>query len=258
MDYRRRYLRRLANQSQRNPKEELLNDNKTEEKVIPTKVEEKSDNRNAYLQNLLVKNNNTQSSSTINLSSVNDSLPSFKSNIRDILATEENKQRAIKYVIHKRNEEKFRGKSPLTTDNNEQEESNPALAGKYYRNTRNINTNLNNTSEKKQPEVNNNQNQNNSDSKYAYPHYYTRRNRNYGNLPKDSQENQIESNNKDNKYEIINNAFSRKRFQVSASATNIINPNNNEAKDGGININNSVYIRRDGKNNLKANENTTS
>ena len=90
MDYRRRYLRRLANQSQGNPKEELLNENKTEEKV-----EEKPGNQNIYLQKLLVKNTNTQSSSTINLSSVNDNLPSFASNIRDILSTEEKMPQAM-------------------------------------------------------------------------------------------------------------------------------------------------------------------
>ncbi len=246
MDYRRRYLRRLANQSQGNPKEELLNENKTEEKV-----EEKPGNQNIYLQKLLVKNTNTQSSSTINLSSVNDNLPSFASNIRDILSTEENKQRAIKYVIHKRNEEKYGTTSPFNVEKNEQEESNPALASKYYKNSRNIN--INNTNEKKQTEINNNQT--NSDSKYSYPHYYARRFRNYENLPQDNQENKNENN---NKTEIINNAFSRKRFQVSSSATNIVNSNdtnNNNGKEGGNNITTSVYLRRNKRNNINSNDN---
>ena len=52
-----------------------------------------------------MKNVDGQNNS-LNLTTVNDNLTSsFTTNIRDILATEENKQRVIKYVIQKRSEE---------------------------------------------------------------------------------------------------------------------------------------------------------
>ena len=60
----------------------------------------------------------------ITLSSVNESLPSFTTNIRDILSKEENKKKAIKYLIQKRNEQKYASTSSLPIDN-VQEESNP-------------------------------------------------------------------------------------------------------------------------------------
>ena len=179
MDYRRRYQRRLQNQSQANQKIESVNENKEDEKLTQDKNGEKSNVQNVYLQKLLVKNVAGQNNS-LNLTSVNDNLPSsFTTNIRDILATEENKQRAIKYVIQKRNEEKYGTRGPITTDNN-QEESNPVLSNKYYKYSRNINLKTDN--DNKNIDINNNQgNQTNVDSKYSYSNYYTRRNRNYTN-----------------------------------------------------------------------------
>ena len=50
--------------------------------------------------------NVTGQNNSLNLTTVNDNLTSsFTTNIRDILVIEEKKQRAIKYVIQKRNEE---------------------------------------------------------------------------------------------------------------------------------------------------------
>ena len=77
MDYRRRYLRRLANQSQLN---------QDEEKTVPEKKGENRNMQNVYLQKLLEKSN-SPSGSTINSYSV-----------KDIFSTEDNRQKQIKYV----------------------------------------------------------------------------------------------------------------------------------------------------------------
>ena len=195
--------------------------------------------------------NVTGQNNSLNLTSVNDNLPSsFTTNIRDILATEENKQRAIKYVIQKRNEEKYGTRGPITTDNN-QEESNPVLSNKYYKYSRNINLKTDN--DNKNIDINNNQgNQTNVDSKYSYSNYYTRRNRNNANLPDNN--NNLETNNENINNKIENNNRSsnaRKKFQVSASATNIIYPTNNLGRVE--NNNNSIYFRR----NRRLNANNT-
>ena len=129
LDYRRRYFRRIG-ENQNQP-------NQVEEKVTIEKIEEKPKMQNVYLHRLLEKTKEVPKNS-INLSSVNESLPSFSTNIREILSTEENKQRAIKYVIHKRNEEKFGTRSPVI-NKNEQEESNPALLNRYYQNAKALN-----------------------------------------------------------------------------------------------------------------------
>ena len=157
----------------------ISDENKELEKITPDKNEEKSNIQNIYFQKLLAKNVDGQNNS-LNLTTVNDNLTSsFITNIRDILAIEENKQRAIKYVIQKRNEEKYETRGPITTDNN-QEESNPVLSNKYYKYSRNIN--IKTDSDNKNIDINNNQgNQTNVDSKYSYSNYYTRRNRNYTN-----------------------------------------------------------------------------
>ena len=186
--------------------------------------------------------NVTGQNNSLNLTTVNDNLTSsFITNIRDILAIEENKQRAIKYVIQKRNEEKYETRGPITTDNN-QEESNPVLSNKYYKYSRNIN--IKTDSDNKNIDINNNQgNQTNVDSKYSYSNYYTRRNRNYTNQSDNNNnlENNIENIN--NKIENNNRSFiDRKKFQVSASVTNNIYPTNNLEREE--NNNNSVYFRR--------------
>ena len=129
MEYRRRYYRRFANQNQEEKPQNNLDQNQKEEKIEPPKNEAKVNEQNGYLQKLLQKTNNVQNPQTISLNTVQESLPSFKNNIHDILSTDENKQRAIKYVIHKRNEGK-KGKLQINTEN-EQEESNPVLANRY-------------------------------------------------------------------------------------------------------------------------------
>ena len=146
MDYRRRYLRRLAERNKLKMNEEQANTNKVEEKPITENVDEKNNN-NLYLQKLLVKNSNPLSSS-INLSSVNESLPSFTTNMTDILTKEENKQKAIKYLIQKRSEQKYSSYNSMPIDN-EKEESNPVLSNKYsqysqYSRSININSNIEN------------------------------------------------------------------------------------------------------------------
>ena len=135
MDYRRKYLKKLAG-NQNEPSQ-------TEEKEIIKKKEEKPSEKNVYLHKLLEKTKEVPKGSQINITSVNESLPFFSSNIREILASEENKQRAIKYVIHKRYGEKATLRSPIPTQSNEdQEESNPALSNRYYKNAKNLNLNL--------------------------------------------------------------------------------------------------------------------
>ena len=126
MEYRRRYFRRFGNQNQEEKSQPNLAQNQKEEKIEPAINDKKINTQNVYLQKLLQKTNNVRDSSNIAITSVNDNLPSFKNNIHDILSTDENKQRAIKYVIQKRNEGK-RVKLQINTDN-AQEESNPVLA----------------------------------------------------------------------------------------------------------------------------------
>ena len=245
MDYRRRYLRRLANQSQQN---------QVEEKTAPEKVEEKQTVQNVYLQRLLEKKGPTTGTTTINITSVNESIPSFKTNIRDIFSTEENKQRAIKYVI-RRNEEKYGQRSPISVNNNE-EESNPVLSNKYYKNSRYSTNNKNDasTNEFNQEDTNKNY----TESK-GY-HYYTRRNRNYGNTSDTNNNNQDNKNDNFKKEETSSTTFVRKRFQISVSTTNI-NQNNNKEKEeentnNNTNNNNSVYRRRNRQNNVITHNNS--
>ena len=95
MDYRRRYLRRLANQSQLN---------QDEEKTVPEKKGENRNMQNVYLQKLLEKSN-SPSGSTINSYSV-----------KDIFSTEDNRQKQIKYVMKR--EDRYGQRSPLNTNNN--------------------------------------------------------------------------------------------------------------------------------------------
>ena len=98
MDYRRKYLRL---------KEKENKTSKTEKKIVAIEKEEKPKNDNVYLQKFLQNTDKTPKAGAINLTSYNENLPSFRISIRDILSTEENKQKAINYVIQKRNEEKY-------------------------------------------------------------------------------------------------------------------------------------------------------
>ena len=146
MEYRRRYFRRFGNQNQEEKSQPNISKNQKEEILEPPKNDKKINTQNVYLQKLLQKNN-VQNSSNIAITSVNDNLPSFKNNIHDILSTDENKQRAIKYVIQKRNEGK-KPKLQINTDN-DQEESNPVLANRYthYQNRNNLNKNNSNVTQ---------------------------------------------------------------------------------------------------------------
>ena len=219
MEYRRRYYRRFANQNQEEKPQNNLDQNQKEEKIEPPKNEAKVNEQNGYLQKLLQKTNNVQNPQTISLNTVQESLPSFKNNIHDILSTDENKQRAIKYVIHKRNEGK-KGKLQINTEN-EQEESNPVLANRYshYRGrnfinnnnqkgeifNKNTNVNLNNKNEKEKEEMR-------QEIKTNFLHHYVQRT-NPMNANKD-QKGQVENNNENN--------YRGRKIQVSISSNNIL------------------------------------
>ena len=130
MDYRRRYLRRLANQNQENVNEENASAKKNEVKNnVPEKIEEKANTKNIYLQKLLGKNSNSPTTSSNNISKPNENVAPYSSNIRDNFATEGNRQKTVKYVFHKRIDDK-------SGIDNIKEESNPQ-SSKYnnYRNT---------------------------------------------------------------------------------------------------------------------------
>jgi len=191
MDYRRRYLRRLANQSQLN---------QDEEKTVPEKKGENRNMQNVYLQKLLEKSN-SPSGSTINSYSV-----------KDIFSTEDNRQKQIKYVMKR--EDKYGQRSPLNTNNN-QEETNT----KSYKNIRYTHNGVS-QNELNQDEKNNNIIYKTNTESRLYPHY-TRRIKDNENTPynNNNQDNQNENNDKKEE----NTGFLRKRFQVSASTTNLSN-----------------------------------
>ena len=125
------------------------------EKRIDDKEEKKKIN-NSYLQRLLQNKNKSPKSKVINLTSYNENLPSFKISIRDILSTEENKQKAINYVIQKRNEEKYGIKSQFQRNNviNNKEEN------KFQSNRHNNNYNSNSNMLNKNKTFYNNSNSN--------------------------------------------------------------------------------------------------
>ena len=164
MELRKRYLRRLEEKNRNKMDEEEVNTDKVEDKQFPEKVEKSINKPNLYLQKLLAQNSNTLNTS-ITLSSVNESLPSFTTNIRDILSKEENKKKAIKYLIQKRNEQKYSSNNSLPVDS-EQEESNPALSNKYYQYLKNVNINENNKFDIHKNDV---------DSNYSYPQNYDKK-----------------------------------------------------------------------------------
>ena len=186
MDYRRRYLRRLANQNQVN---------QDEEKIVPEKKEENKNIQNVYLQKLLEKSN-SPSGSTINSNSV-----------KDIFSTEDNRQKQIKYVMKR--EDKYGQRSPLNTNNN-QEETNT----KSYKNIRYAHNEVN------QDEKNNNIIYKTNTESRLYPHYPRRIKDNEN--THDNNNNQDFQNEENNKKE-ENTGFLRKRFQVSSSSTNLNN-----------------------------------
>ena len=242
MDYRRRYLKKLANKSRDNQNEEIINVNKLEEKNSPSKAEEKPNIKNIYLQKLLVRTGNSPSSSLKSIPSVTSGLSTFATNYKEVIPSEENKQKIIKYAIHKRTDENFGTRSP-SNNLKLQEESSPSFSNKYFKNSRNT------TTEKNNPYYNSNQT--NGDSKNSYPQFYIRKNKNYSNFQEENN-NQENKNEDNNKKEYNYNTYIKKRFQVSSSATNITN--NNDHKDE---VNNrSLYFRRYKLNNAKVFDNT--
>ena len=240
MDYRRRYLRKLANQSQDNKNEEKINVNKIEEKNNQEKNEEKQNIQNIYLQKLLVKNSNSPNSSSSKIPTVNTMLSPFSNHLKDIISTEENKQKSVKYLIQKR-EEKYGNRSPMSKQSYQEETTS------LYKNSK-----RNSINKFDNQDDNDNNEQENKDNKYTYP-FYVKKNKNFTNFQEDInnfQDNKNDNNNtKENNYS--SNTYFKKRFQVSASATNIAS--NNDDKD---NNNGSLYFRKSRQNNLKNNENS--
>ena len=234
MDYRRRYVRRFGAGSQNQPTQ-------IEEKIIIEKTEEKPRFQNVYMQRIIEKTKETPKTTAINISSVNENIPSFKTNIRDILSTDENKQKAINYVIHKRNEEKYGARSPIAKK--DEEESNPVFSNRYFRNSRNINDRGNVTTTRIEiKEVTTSTNE--DTTKPLYSHYYSRRNKHFTS----SENNPQNSNQNDNntKKEQASTPFIRRRFQASSSTKNMNNDQNssNVVENKEKNTNNSVYHRK--------------
>ena len=225
MEYRRKYFRRFGNQNQDEKSQSNISKNQKEEKVEPPINDKKINTQNVYLQKLLQKTNNVQNSSNIAITSVNDNLPSFKNNIHDILSTDENKQRAIKYVIQKRNEGK-KTKLQINTEN-DQEESNPVLANRYshYQNKTNLNKNNSNVGEvyNKYTNVNTNYNlkkeEMQQESKPTFSHYYARRTKQPSNTNKEQEikQNKNIPENNDN-----NNRYRGRKIQISVSTNNML------------------------------------
>ena len=235
MEYRRRYLRRFGNQNQDDKDKEASQNNKDtnklEEKVDAPKNEQKVNNQNVYLQKLLQKSNNVQNSPSISITTVKDSLPSFRNSIHDILSTDENKQRAIKYVMQKRNDFK-KNKLQINTEN-EQEESNPVLANRYTNYQNRINSNNSNNIElnyNKNVNINSRQSkkENQQDIKPNFSHYYARRTKTSDiNINNDMEQiNKKESNNINNNTNINNNNkidYSKgRKIQISVSTNNML------------------------------------
>ena len=129
MDCRKKFLK-LHDKNNKNSRKE--------KNIITLDKEEKSknDNKNdnSYIHKMLQNSNKTPKAGAISLSSYNESyLPSFKISIRDILSTEDNKQKAINYVIQKRNEEKYGKKNVI---NNKDE--NNSINKNNYNNLKNL------------------------------------------------------------------------------------------------------------------------
>ena len=198
------------------------------------------------MQKLLVRTGNSPTSSLKSVPSVGSGLSSLNTNYKDVISTDENKQKTIKYVIHRKNDENFGSRSP-SNNLKLQEESSPSFSQNYLKNSRNT------TIEKNNPDYNSNKT--NGDAKNAYPKFYIRKNKNYSNFQEENNNNQENKNEDNNKKENIYNAYFKKRFQVSASATNI--STNNDCKEDSNN-NRSNYFRRYRLNNSKTNDYTTS
>ena len=222
MDYRRRYLRKLANQSHDNQNEENVNNNKNELKNVQEKEEDKSNSKSIYLQKLLVKNNNSPSTSSLNFTRANENSTPYSKNIKETFSTEDNKPKGRKYSFLKKTEEKYATEII-------KEESNPPQSKYNYNRFTNVNSKI-------ESELDNNKT--NNDSKNTFQ-YYLRRNKNNQQEEDNNQDKNNDVNNNDQ-----NNMSLKKRFQVSASATNIIINNGKPVYKEEANSNNSNFYRR--------------
>ena len=239
--------------------------------------EEKKKNINSYLQRLLQNKNKSPKLNVINLTSYNENLPSFKISIRDILSTEENKQKAINYVIQKRNEEKYGIKNQFQRNNviNNKEEnklqsnrlnnynsnSNMLNKNKTFYNNSNSNTifliltknnnglitnrtnnylQIQNQSESNESSV--------TDKTPTYSYYYPRRNRQ--NVPQKENINNFEDiynlpNNHTNNILNKNGNLNKPNFNTKNKTANL-SPYTNRSNfdkynDNIINANNNIY-----------------
>ena len=202
--------------------------------------------------NILEKTKEVPKSNQISITSVNESLPYFSSNIREILASEENKQRAIKYVIHKRYGDKATLRSPIPTQSNEdQEESNPALSNRYYKNAKNLNLNLRGNATNENSRYDIKENNYNTDFKPINPY---QRNKVFQNQENSiNQENIIHYQNYPKRPE-LQNPYVKRRMQVSSSTNRLgNNPNYGPENQNYNNYQNMVYNKKVRQFNLSTN-----
>ena len=244
MDYRRKYLKKLAG-SQNEPSQ-------TEEKEVINKKEEKPLEKSVYLHKLLEKTKEVPKGNQINISSVNESLPFFSSNIREILASEENKQRAIQYVIHKRYGDKTALRSPIPTESNEdQEESNPALSTRYFKNAKNLNLNLRGNATNENSRYGIKENNYNTDFKPFNPFQRNKLLQNQENNM--NQENIIHYQNYPKRPE-LKNPYVKRRMPVSSSTNRLSNNLNYDPENQNYNnYNNMAYNKKVRQFNLSTN-----
>ena len=217
MDNRRKYLLELTNKSHN---EEESNINKTQDEIDPAKTEKRINTKHLYLERLL-SNNSSSPTNSMKFSPVTESLPSFTNSLREILSSSYNKQKAIKYLIKKRNQEKRGLRSPMTDI--EQEESNPVLSNKKY-----MHTDFNNG------------NKTICVSKNAYLNHIVKKNKTINNL----KDNKTKSNDKFDKTRI----FIKKKFCLCPKDYNI--NSNKEGKEDNI-FYNTFYVKKNWHTNKK-------
>jgi len=262
MDFRKKY-----NKTKEKEIKNSQNNNKKDTK------DDKAKNNNSYLKKLLEKNEKVPRTTTINLTSYKDNLPSFRINIRDILSTEENKQKAMNYVIKKRNEEKFGSKKQIQNNNvalYKKEESLNSRYSNYNSNSKILNKNntlynSNSTSKflvksntefsgTKNTIKNQKHNESNessiTDKHPTYTYYYPRKNKPHissiftnNNINNDCYKRNTEGGKSNKTHNYINNKSSNKDIGLRKSVTkpnhntNSISPYNNRTNKIKVNDN---------------------
>lgn len=264
MDFRKKYNKTKEKENKTNQ-----NDNKKVEK------DDKAKNNNSYLKKLLEKNNNEKvpKTTTINLTSYKDNLPSFRINIRDILSTEENKQKAMDYVLKKRKEEKYGSKNQFQKNNvvvYKKEEKLNSRYSNYNTNSKILNKNntLYNSSSTSKFLVKSNtefsgtktnfkshkQNESNessiTDKHPTFTYYYPRKNKPHissiftiSNINNDFYKRNTEGGNNNKTHNCINNKSSNKDIALRKNViksnynTNSISPYNNRTNKIKVNDN---------------------